>query len=66
MRKGKKILSTVLATAMIITSIPAMNFFKGALNVNAAVTYAPKKIGVLYYAVICCLEIMVIMYIKLY
>lgn len=46
MRKGKKILSTVLATAMIITSIPAMNFFKGALNVNAAVTYAPKKIGV--------------------
>ena len=46
MRKGKKILSTVLATAMIITSIPAMNFFNGALNVNAAVTYAPKKIGV--------------------
>ena len=46
LKQSKKILSTILATAIVVTSIPAVEFFRGAVNVNAAVTYEPKKIGV--------------------
>lgn len=45
-RCGKRFLSVVLVLAMVITGIPAMEYFKGVTHADAAVTYEPKKIGV--------------------
>lgn len=45
-KKGKKILSVILAVAVVITSIPVIGFIKGTAEVSAAVSYSPKKIGV--------------------
>lgn len=41
-----KIISTVLTVAIVVTSIPVVEFFRGTQDVGAAVTYSPKKIGV--------------------
>lgn len=44
--KGKKILSVILAASLFTTSISAIGFLQGTMEVKAAVTYSPKKIGV--------------------
>ena len=38
-----KIISTVLTVAIVVTSIPVVEFFRGTQDVGAAVTYSPKK-----------------------
>lgn len=50
MKRSKRVLSIVLATAIIVTSIPAMAFFKGLTNVEAEVSFKKKGLGV---AVMC-------------
>lgn len=45
-KKDKKILSVILAIAVVFTSIPTIGFINGTKEVSAAVSYSPKKIGV--------------------